>query len=433
MLKELKFQVEKTFGQKIDSRGKAELLAEEIYLNTSLLVSYNTLRRFFGLVENIKASRSTLDTLAIYCGFSSYQDFCKRFPSIDNWPIWEGLFLSLASLSYDQLLLQLKRRKLENQDFGVAFAIAIKELIGMQRHSEVLRLFQDPDFHFSNLHFDQVSQIGVIINMYFRNHHHPKLEKQLLQEENFLHLVVKSNIDYTQFNAKYGQWIQFLERQPHLDAETLLFIGCIRPFMYIANRQSVPKAIINRVPDLAPEQHPILFGRIFCLKMIFSKQAVQRTYYIDLLEKRLQEEPNARAELLYVPAIHSLLTQEKHLTAFTEKALDNLPPIFHWYQISLLGIEEIFLASRCIARKDFKTARHLLANNPIEKIRFGYKSIMDIMCTFFQIQIGHHFNEDTALLATQFAEKCSQINMPLLNQTYFDTYFAADSYSDENC
>jgi hypothetical protein len=58
---------------------------------------------------------------------------------------------------------------------------------------------------------------------------------------------------------------------------------------------------------------------------------------------------------------------------------------------------------------------------------------MDIMCTFFQIQIGHHFNEDTALLATQFTEKCSQINMPLLNQTYFDTYFAADSYSDENC
>jgi hypothetical protein len=99
----------------------------------------------------------------------------------------------------------------------------------------------------------------------------------------------------------------------------------------------------------------------------------------------------------------------------------------------LLGIEEIFLASRCIARKDFKTARHLLANNPIEKIRFGYKSIMDIMCTFFQIQIGHHFNEDTALLATQFAEKCSQINLPLLNQTYFDTYFAADGYSDENC
>lgn len=430
MLQALKIQVEKTFGQKIDSRGKAELLAEDIYLKTNLLVSYNTLRRFFGLVENIKAGRSTLDTLAVYCGFSSYQDFCKRFPSIDNWPIWEGLFLSLASLSYDQLLLQLKCRKMEYQDFGVAFAIAVKELIGMHRHTEVLRLFQEPEFHFSNLHFDQVSQIGVIINMYFRNHHHPKLEKQLLQEENFLHLVVKSNIDYTQFNAKYGKWIHFLERQIHLDTETLLFIRCIRPFMYIANNQSVPKAIAARVPDLALAQHPILFGRIFCLKMIFSKHAEQRASYIDLLQKRLQAEPSARAELLYVPAIHSLLTQEKHLTAFTENALEHLPPIFHWYQISLLGIEEIFLASRCIARKDFKTARHLLANNPIEKIRFGYKTIMDIMCTFFQIQIGRHFHEDTAILQDQFAQKCGQIDMPLFNQYYFDTYFSAADCSD---
>ena len=432
MLKALKIQVEKTFGQKIDGRGKAELLAEDIYLKTNLLVSYNTLRRFYGLVENTKASRSTLDTLAVYCGFSSFQDFCKRFPSIDHWPIWEGLFLSLASLSYDQLLLQLKRRKIEHQDFGVAFAIAVKELIGMQRHSEVLRLFQEPDFHFSNLHYDQVSQVGVILNMYFRNHHHPKLEKLLLGKENFLHLVVKSNIDYTQFNAKYGKWINYLELQTDLDAETLLFIRCIKPFMYIANNQSVTKAIIDRVPDLSSEQHPILFGRIFCLKIIFSEQQLEREYYIDLLEQRLQAEPSARAELLYVPAIHSLLTQEKYLTEFTEKALETTPPIFYWYQISLLGIEEIFLASRCIARKDFQTARQLLANNPIEKIRFGYKTIMDIMCTFFLIQVKEHFKEDDTLLKTQLAEKCSQINMPLFNQTYFDSYFAAADCSDQN-
>ena len=432
MLQSLKIQVEKTFGQKINDRGKAELLAEDIYLKTNILVSYNTMRRFFGLVENTKASRSTLDTLAVYCGFSSYQDFYQRFPSIYHWPKWEGLFLSLASLSYDQLLWQLKCRKIEHQDFGVAFAVAIKDLIGMKRYNDVFRLFREPDFHFSNLHFDQVSQVGVILNMYFRNHNYPKLEKQLLAEENFLHLVVKSNIDYTQFNAKYGKWINYLVLQTDLDAETLLFVRCIRPFMYIANNQLVPKAIADRIPDLAPTQHPILFGRIFCLKMMFSKQAVQRAFYIDLFEQRLQAEPSTRAELLYVPAIHSLLTQEKYLTAFTEKALEDMPQIFHWYQISLLGIEEIFLASRCIERKDFQMARQLLANNPIEKIRFGYKTIMDIMCTFFQIQVKEHFKEDVTLLKTQLAEKCSQINMPLFNQTYFDSYFAAADCSDQN-
>ena len=37
-----------------------------------------------------------------------------------------------------------------------------------------------------------------------------------------------------------------------------------------------------------------------------------------------------------------------------------------------------------------------------------------------------------AELKTQLAEKCSQINMPLFNQTYFDSYFAAADCSDQN-
>ena len=38
MLQALKIQVEKTFGQKIDGRGKAVLLTEDIYLKTNSLL-----------------------------------------------------------------------------------------------------------------------------------------------------------------------------------------------------------------------------------------------------------------------------------------------------------------------------------------------------------------------------------------------------------
>lgn len=50
MVSTLKFQVEKVFGQKISGRGAAELLSEDIYLKTNAMVSYNTIRRLFGLV-----------------------------------------------------------------------------------------------------------------------------------------------------------------------------------------------------------------------------------------------------------------------------------------------------------------------------------------------------------------------------------------------
>jgi hypothetical protein len=64
---------------------------------------------------------------------------------------------------------------------------------------------------------------------------------------------------------------------------------------------------------------------------------------IEQMEKRLSNSPNLRAELMYVPAIHSLLTRNKTLCEFTLAALHELPVAEKWYQVSLIAIEKIFI------------------------------------------------------------------------------------------
>ncbi len=119
MIAVLKAQVEKTFGQKIARRQHAELLAQDIYLKTNILVSYNTIRRFFGMVANTTPRQTTLDALALYCGFKDYLEFSRQFPAIDIWPKWEGLFLALNHIKIDELIAHLHIRKQEHQDFAV--------------------------------------------------------------------------------------------------------------------------------------------------------------------------------------------------------------------------------------------------------------------------------------------------------------------------
>ena len=51
MIEELKLEIEKTFNRKINDRGHCEALVQDIYEKTGALLSYNTLRRFFGLAE----------------------------------------------------------------------------------------------------------------------------------------------------------------------------------------------------------------------------------------------------------------------------------------------------------------------------------------------------------------------------------------------
>jgi len=84
---QLKTLIEKKFSSKVLNRPNCEKLSNDIFIKTKLLISYNTLRRFFGLAgqkNNSTVSKASLDVLAIYCGFESYFDFCTQLESIDN-------------------------------------------------------------------------------------------------------------------------------------------------------------------------------------------------------------------------------------------------------------------------------------------------------------------------------------------------------------
>jgi hypothetical protein len=94
-----------------------------------------------------------------------------------------------------------------------------------------------------------------------------------------------------------------------------------------------------------------------------------------------------------------------------------------WYQISLISIQQLFLASRAVREYDFHTANVLIANNPIAQIRFGYKIIMDLYITFFKIEIAKHFNQDVHDLEQQFEAKRNKVNLPMLSESYFQNYF----------
>jgi hypothetical protein len=157
--------------------------------------------------------------------------------------------------------------------------------------------------------------------------------------------------------------------------------------------------------------------------MLLSKSRKQARQYAQLMEQRLKNEPQYQIELLYVPAIQSLLTQNHCLTEFTYKTLIKQSVAEQWYQISLISIQQLFLASRAIRAYDYNTAITLISNNPIEQIRFGYKTIMDLMITFFRIEIAKYKNQDTQILEQQFETKRNKVNLPLLSESYFQNYF----------
>lgn len=85
---QLRKDLEKRLGRPIKTKNDAIALETSIYEDTGLLVSYNTIRRFFGLVHGGQARESVLDIYAQYLGYEDYKSFeenKKRFDFYNQW------------------------------------------------------------------------------------------------------------------------------------------------------------------------------------------------------------------------------------------------------------------------------------------------------------------------------------------------------------
>lgn len=425
MIDELKLELEKTFNRKITDRGDCEALVQDIYEKTGALLSYNTLRRFFGLAEYRKPREHTLDQFAVYCGFRSFKDFSQRYTEVDAWPTWERLFVDLSEDNPSDFLELLRYRKRHNDHFTVSFTIGVRELINRRDLDGVLRIFREPDFQFAALPYDEVAQIGVLIGLHFRNFHDQDLEEQLLLEPNFRDLVFKIFVDYGRLNQKYGKWIQFLLNQTNMDTETTVFIACLDRWRSYLMQEVPVEENTRLLPDLHIDQHPILFGRIFGLKMLLTKSKTSKRSYINQLTQRIHEQPQFATELLYEPCVQCLVSRDPDLMKVVLNHTHLVNDIKFWYHFSQVSIHRVFQVSHLIDLEQYMKAKSILDAIPFGHIRHGYREFIELFVTFFNLTLAERLGEPTEFLQGKFQIYRSKIVYPIFTDTYFETYFQA--------
>ena len=423
MIDELKLEIEKTFNRKILDRGHCEALVQDIYEKTGALLSYNTLRRFFGLAEYRKPREHTLDHFAVYCGFRSYKDFCQRFIEVDSWPTWERLFVDLSSDNLDDFMDLLRYRKRHNDHFTVSFTIGVRELINRRDVDGILRVFRESDFQFAALPYDEVAQIGVLVGLHFRNFDDEELEEQLLLEPNFRDLVFKIFVDYARLNQKYGKWIHFLQKQTDIDQETKTFIACLDRWRSFLMQEIPAVENVQLLPNLDMSQHPILFGRIFGLRMLLTKNKNSKRSLMAKLKQRLDAQPQFATELLYEPCVQCLVSRDPDLMKIVHDHTHLVNNIKFWYHFSQVSIHRVFQASQLIDSGQYLKAKSILDTIPYGHIRHGYKEFIELFVTFFKLEIAEHLGEPTEMLLSKFQIYRTKIAYPIFTDAYFQDYF----------
>ena len=260
MIDLLKKELELKLGQKIENRGDAELLAHAIQETIDHQISYNTIRRFFGVSTNVKPNKNTLDILTRFVGFKSYIHFIETYSFKEKKNLSELIYKAVYNKDNEEIISLVKQIKKTPEDFVSFIIIIIRELIYNKDYHILNNIFKLKEMEFNSFSYSEVLLIGNATGLLLRKHQMDNYI--LLKNRNFLQCVYSSFVDYSNINGFYGEWAKFVVGN-NVNRDIIIFSNAILELKKYLNQ----KKIQNDFGDLAYSNklHPILCSRLLSI------------------------------------------------------------------------------------------------------------------------------------------------------------------------
>ena len=272
MITFLKTSTQKKAGFKIDNYNSSRRLSEIICIETGISLSYNTLRRFFGIVKSVKPSNHTLDTLALFNGFLNYTDFTRNFHLKNRWEL-EFKLASLMQDSEKELLLFIEENLHSKRDFTLKLTQIVRELMLVKNYDLLVQIFSLKKMTFDHFNFDDIAYFGNCAGTLLKTFDSESEELQkLLLNDNFLDLILTIYVDYKHLNSYYGNWLIIIEKHTKRNDIKQFCRGVLNLKMYL-NRES-PNHFFKLVPNAS--FHPILKGRIISQELFYESKDLSK-------------------------------------------------------------------------------------------------------------------------------------------------------------
>ena len=243
MIEALKEAVLDKAGIKMQGRGDCEMLSDLILGQTNEFISYNTLRRIYGFAPEVKPRVKTLDVLAQFCGYASFQRFSLQHSRFERWHRQldvvhrtEGKNPSQCVQHIFQVPGNLERVELATQ-IACTYIDAGRWVDFSEFCHEILPFIKDQDY-MAQLYFG--NRIGLRLgNM------DGQISKALLHPS-VVSLVCTIHINYPNARGFCGSWWERINRTKQ-NAEIDCLIKCLLQTKRLLLGQPVKKGVGKQI------------------------------------------------------------------------------------------------------------------------------------------------------------------------------------------
>lgn len=414
MINILKTITHKKLGFKVDDYNTSKKLSEIIYMETGFEISYNTLRRFFGIVKSVKPSNYTLDTLAVFNGFKNYTDFVMNFHLKNR---WNNEFQVVALMEYpdENLLKYIGANLNNNRGFVLMLTQIVRELMLTKKYGFLLQIFSLNQMNFSSFNFDDIAYFGNCTGPLLKTIDLDSADAQkLLLNKNFIDTVITIFVDYKNLNSYYGECLKFVNENCERDQVSQFCKGVLNLNMYL-NKERKDKMFKVK---LSPDFHPILKSRVIAQELFYESNDL-----IGILNrylKKTQDNDKINTDYFIEIITTAIVTRNFEVMAWILKKFEPKTKYNHFYKFET---HEHFSLMAMILFKYRKDDINLnLWFNSISFDNFS-RAYETFMLQYVYILKYHYSKNNRPYYKTKYLESARYLYPKFFNEDYLKNYF----------
>ena len=362
MVDTLLTEVELTSKIKVRTRGDCERLSDLILERTDEFISYNTLRRLYGLAPGGTPQRKTLDILSMYCGFAHYQDFCLRAPELNAWHLRSELHRLLDSASAEDVVAFFQRLPAGLAKLDLLLATCREWMLG-ERWRDLAyildaQIHRPKDYNYTyQLHF-ALSLGGQVARTTAR------MPLELLSHPGMVNAVFLRLIDCSALNGYYGHWADVL-KSCEVSHETSIFLACIDQLRAFLNAQPLPPF----QPEWGnADGHPVaLVGRVFTVWRMHNPEAELEELWQNLLKTMPPEDDSL--SIFIEPSTFAIVTGDCVLAAWLCNRIRMHPALLQEFQHHDLQVHILLQTMHALALQQQQEAKRWFKQFNQDQIR----------------------------------------------------------------
>ena len=263
MIDILKKEIEVKIGKKVTNRGDCELVSNVILETLDEEISYSTIRRLYGLVNETKPNNKTLNTLAKFVGYKNYIHFSQNYSYKQKIDLTDIIYKTVSENDSEKIINLVIKTKNSSEDFISMAIILIRELWHNENYNLINRIFSLKALNFDSFSYYEALKLGNSIGLLIRKK--PKLDPIILNNINFLECVFLIFVDYSSLNKYYGDALKIIKKN-NIRNDITLFSSALLEFRNFINNKNVNE--INLKTSRTEHLHPILSGRLLSLKLL---------------------------------------------------------------------------------------------------------------------------------------------------------------------